>query len=1077
MAQLDIKITTKYEDAVKGANKVTDSYKKLGNEMVKTSQEGKSLDDVMSRYADSLSKALINEEKTKDGMAALTSQAKILKSEMAKVGQSIGEDNALYKKMGNALKQVQQDMAKIPASTRKASSGFDDISKSSGNAVTKLLSVAKNILKFQLLMGPITAAVRGFRNTILDSLKVSAEAEQRFNKLATVFDGLADSAKSAASAIAAELGVATSTAASALSTVGDLLQAQGMGTADSLGLSSEWVKQFQDIIAFKDINMSLEEFAQNFMSGAAGNLRNFRTFGSIVKESAVNARLAAEGMDTLTGSELELAKMTTRATMALEQQANSMGATEREWDTMLSINRRLNEAWKEYKENLGDSLNRFLKPAKSWLAEILDLTNDVSRALKEIESGNFTFTVKQESGDALSKRILGVMKRLTPEGSMNQELTTGQQATVGNYLGFSQLMPMAESKNLVTAVQSWSAEQLAKVMTSLGATRADMEDAFEGVYEVADSIWVQAESLAKSYKDEADAIDKLKTSLLSSAESADAFIESMATLTGVNYQWSDYANIVKGMTFNAETLGLGTGEMDSILGLGISSAINNIFNQLAGMGSDKFANPMDLRFGVNNKAEDLQAYMDEVRKFYEILANRQKKFGDVSDYELERVMNLWKSINDELDEYNRRLKVDAALANANSTMASALNSYFRLKYENGLTGTDAENAYRMSVDWDIPLKIQDFAKALRDAKVPLEEVVKQSNEYEKILKDEAQLKLEIATKAERDALLDPYKKSAAGYRQQMANIGLSDAQITRNRLQAELQAAYDSRDRSLYYTIQDTIKAFDELQDKLKEVEIAEAWKALGDKALGSMGTVGGAIQTFRGEGDIWTKILNVCIDILSQSEEWSDVVAQIDKVIAPLLPLVEGIVNTLASLNWFWDIAITVMRVTASVVAGIMRGVEYVIDIFQWLWDNLKIALNNIFEAITHPFSGGAQQDYKKLANYWADTNKTYDEILNKIWTDMPKENDNLALLKDLYDRKIIDENQFYAGARVVQTDKVFDPVTATGYITDRQNGTVTYGNVSVTINGGDPVSVENAVYRALVKAGYPVNASIGVM
>ena len=160
-----------------------------------------------------------------------------------------------------------------------------------------------------------------------------------------------------------------------------------MGTAESLSTASRWTSQFYDIINFKDINMSLEEFAQNFMSGAAGNLRNFRTFGSIVKESAVNARLAAQGLDKLTGSQLELAKMTTRAEMALEQQANAMGATKREWETTLSVNRRLNEAWKEYKENLGDTINFVLKPMKEHWTEILERINKVNKAQKEYNEG------------------------------------------------------------------------------------------------------------------------------------------------------------------------------------------------------------------------------------------------------------------------------------------------------------------------------------------------------------------------------------------------------------------------------------------------------------------------------------------------------------------------------------------------------------------------------------------------------------------------------------------------------------------------------------------------------------------
>ena len=327
MANLTIDIVTKYDQSLQGAQKITDSYKKMGKQLIEASNEGKVADEVQQKYIASLNAALLGLENETNALAASKAQVKLLTQERAKMTTSLGANAELVKKLSGAIEEETANMKKLETESKKVSkSGMNELGKSSGNAATKLLSVAKNILKFQLLMGPITGAIRGFKNTLSDSVKVAAEAEQVFNKLSTVFTGLEDSAKAAASAIANDLGVATSTAASALSTVGDLLQAQGMGTSQSLAMATSWVSQFQDIIAFKDLNMTLEEFAQNFMSGAAGNLRNFRTFGSIVKESAVNARLAAEGYDKLTGSELELAKMTTRANMALEQQANAMGA-------------------------------------------------------------------------------------------------------------------------------------------------------------------------------------------------------------------------------------------------------------------------------------------------------------------------------------------------------------------------------------------------------------------------------------------------------------------------------------------------------------------------------------------------------------------------------------------------------------------------------------------------------------------------------------------------------------------------------------------------------------------------------
>lgn len=351
--------------------------------------------EINSKGAD-LGLMMLNGDEIGIAKYTLSEYEKQLKKTIAETGTLSVETQMMYKKYSDQkiavenLVNAQKEQVEVTKQVKTAQAATDkttkDVSRSFKEQTTyiqKLVSVVKNILMFQLLMSPIRNGLKGIKDLLRDSVNVAAEAEQRFSKLATVFDGLADSAKAMAQNVAGSIGVANSTSASALSTVGDLLQAQGMGTTQSLSMSAEWVKQFQDIIAFKDINMSLEEFAQNFMSGAAGNLRNFRTFGSIVKESAVNARLAAQGLDKLTGSQLELAKMTTRATIALEQQKNAMGATEREWDTMLSINRRLNEAWKEYKENLGDTLNRIIKPMKEAITEMLDDANRAARLAEQ----------------------------------------------------------------------------------------------------------------------------------------------------------------------------------------------------------------------------------------------------------------------------------------------------------------------------------------------------------------------------------------------------------------------------------------------------------------------------------------------------------------------------------------------------------------------------------------------------------------------------------------------------------------------------------------------------------------------
>lgn len=306
MDLLKIGLIADTSKAIEGMEKTAKSVNTLGNALIsgkKVAHEyGLALDQKLAEISEKVSSGLISNQK------GIEQSYKLLAEQRAKMLAGMGEESKeyktlvtysdAYKKELDRLNAAQEKQASTTKAVGAAQSSVDkttkEVTRSYKEQTTylqKLFSVVKNILTFQLLMGPIRNGLRGIKDTLRESVSVAAEAEQRYNKLATVFDHFSESARQVSASLATVLGVAGSTSASALSTVGDLLQAQGMGESQSLSMSAEWVKQFQDIIAFKDINMSLEEFAQNFMSGAAGNLRNFRTFGSIVKESAVNAAL------------------------------------------------------------------------------------------------------------------------------------------------------------------------------------------------------------------------------------------------------------------------------------------------------------------------------------------------------------------------------------------------------------------------------------------------------------------------------------------------------------------------------------------------------------------------------------------------------------------------------------------------------------------------------------------------------------------------------------------------------------------------------------------------------------------
>lgn len=321
-------------------------------------------------------------------------------------------DSGLQEELDQTKARLEELGVTMKTSTETGAQGFKKIGdevKAQQSKVLKFGEIFKNIFKFQLIMRPLQAVMNGVTNFLKDCPKVAGEAEQVFSKLETVFNNQSK-ALAVATTNASKYGVALSTMASSLSTVGDLLQAQGMTKAESLNLSADWVGKFQDIIAFKDINMSLDEFASNFMSGASGNLKNFRSFGSIVKESNVNARLLKEGLSDLQGEELELAKMTTRANMALEQQANAIGATQREWNTTQSVNRRLSESTKTLKENIGQNINEVINPIKNVLTEILTTINDQSKIQSNIKNNIEAMALDKKDNTAYASMLASAVE-------------------------------------------------------------------------------------------------------------------------------------------------------------------------------------------------------------------------------------------------------------------------------------------------------------------------------------------------------------------------------------------------------------------------------------------------------------------------------------------------------------------------------------------------------------------------------------------------------------------------------------------------------------------------------------------
>lgn len=1262
MAELKVWITADSSKFIAGTDKATkslESYRKKMMDTSKNAQERATNEDLYIKKLQLEAEAMHNSATSANEYVAW---AKKLKQEQARVNATMGSSTKAYKAITEELLRTKNGMKELEAEQKK----LNATTAQSGSKFGELLL---NIIKFRIVMVATTQLWNAFKTTLSESVNVASEAEQIFNKLETVFEGLGSSAKSAATNISNLIGVSKSTAASALSTVGDLLQAQGMGTSQSLSTASDWVSKFQDIIAFKDLNVSLEEFAQNFMSGAAGNLRNFRTFGSIVKESAVNARLAAQGMDKLTGSELELAKMTARAEIALEQQANAMGATQREWESALSVNRRLTEAWKEYKENIGESINKVLTPAKGWLANILDYTNDVTKALKEIDGGEFTVKVQQADSEDFFHYVGGVMNEavkniVSPEQSVATNSVLGMAGLGGISLAQSNYEKAKPYLN-----PSLDAEIVSNIMMATGATFDQiLEVAKQYGYDVDDTIRDAAEKIVKDNEDAIRERERLISSWGTASEGYYNILSSIAGIKGVNINGRDDFAMQLGM--NTPTSQNQVDIWSKTLELNMESALREALQSMTDADWKMFTDPIELALGNVDELKGLDGKLDAVKQLYETLYNyytSTSEGGIISEENqkvLDGVLGIYmdilaaqKLITDEqqaqLDAEKARQEMLKKYNSALSTLTGGTNDYRKQIYQFDMTdrekafddlerqykslidieGLDAsqkatlEIAYQQEVEAltklnalqdertkrleeeariaeeikrseertssfisggasnrlaieqfgmsDMEKALDDLARAYRELTFEeqndladvyiqqaddIRELYRLQDEYNKKLEEEAELKKrqaeyeksvkgwvdqyssytlqasqlgmtdaqktraglvsaldaadpnstlytsikltieafdklqketerynnelkreELLRKAssDRQALLYANSQSAADYRLQATQLGMSSSQITRMGLTNQAAAAIDADDMELYRSIMDTVKAFDELTQKTKEYEDElarqEAWQNLGQSALNSVGPVGSAINTMvNGDGDIWTRLLEVVLDIFQQSEHWSEVVDALNQIIQPILPLVEMIAYTLQSLAPVWEAISFVLKIVSTVIAQILGGINMVIDVIQWVWDNLKIAFKNLSTDIYNWFHWNnkkEREDYKNILDYWEETADATNDVLYKIWHGVTDDS-SINYLEELLKRDIITVDQYNAGLRVAQKDMVFDPVTPAQYVASGSSGgsTVQYGNVTLTINGGNIEETQRVVINVMREAGYDI-------
>ena len=911
---LTLIITADGKKALDTINATDTSLRKLSSQTYELEKRIKAGNEVSASMADAfrLMNDLVNRNvlaqkqlnpSINENEAALKAWGEMIKT-VSTQGGALGSETLEYLKMqyASVAEQIQKATEQITNESKpieNTAKSVDEVSKATTNLAvstkkassywSKLFDTTKNVLMFRVIMNVINS-ISNLSNFLNDSVQAAAEAEQVFSKLNTVF-GETSGAMAEVVSLASQIGVASSTAASALSTVGDLLQAQGQTTTQSLETATEWVPQFQDIIAFKDINMSLEEFAQNFMSGAAGNLRNFRTFGSIVKESAVNAELAKKGLDKLTGAELELAKMTTRAEMALEQQKNAIGATKREWDTMLSVNRRYEEAVKGIKESFGDWFNNVVKPVKNWWTSILEDINNANKAQEEFLSGKKNINVYDLSDQSDFNNFYEKISSAISTGFYDE--SSGMQ---------------------------YSLLEAESAIIKFGASAKDVEKVIERLYNVFEDndVFASGEKFStfidklrkslKSVETDRDFENQMKdwnNGLKDLAENADAFIEALAELKGVEGVSSNYIDMVAG-NISSEKIAM---NKRNAINESIKKNIETAIKSITETSLENYSNITEKLFEEDSVQKAYTAWLEEIESMYIILYNRMIKYGDVTQEQLDEVYKKWEDINKEADKYS---KLESAY-NTGATSGSYA-SDIRLKTRTNLNqGFLKKNYAPFGVD--VP---EGLAQAYAEIELYYEDILNSTNlsiEERKKLKDlefeeknQAKEYLTILEKEnkerEKASKLEELSTSTADYEKQLAQLEMSDYEKTLDDFDRMLKGITD---QDIVDAITKQKEAFIALTEATEtysqQREIQQKWDDLDSQMANSFGEFGTLMSSF-GSGGM-PDLLSTLIQIVSQTEAFTrlstiltdSILPVLNAFLEPLLPIIDQLSSIISHL------------------------------------------------------------------------------------------------------------------------------------------------------------------------------------
>lgn len=209
------------------------------------------------------------------------------------------------------------------------------------------------------------AAAVGFA---VQAVKAGSDAQQSLGATETVFGKYADTVVADSKRAAQEFGLSANEYRENANLLGSLFKNQGVAMDQLGGKTKDMIGQASDLAA--TFGGTTKEAVEALGSAFKGEFDPLEKYGISIKQSTINAELAARGQDKLTGAALKQAQQIATTDLIMKQAADTQGAFARESNTLAGQQQRLSASWENIKAQVGSAL----LPALTALAAVFNET-------------------------------------------------------------------------------------------------------------------------------------------------------------------------------------------------------------------------------------------------------------------------------------------------------------------------------------------------------------------------------------------------------------------------------------------------------------------------------------------------------------------------------------------------------------------------------------------------------------------------------------------------------------------------------------------------------------------------------